>query len=313
EPPDPALVVGCERHELQDPVDVPLLEARLQQPAGGAVAHEPLRTRARVQPVSLDADRMPDPACRRGRDPDDLHRVRRPEAGDGRPALAREARLDRDLGPQRVLPLEDVRGDVLGELLREQRLADHDLLDRLLEQLRKARHVHALLRRVEVDGALDVGGDELLVLAPAEADRLVDAADAGAREADPHLGGGRLQILRERPRVHILPRVSASTMAEDTAFPRLVSLACHDLRTPLATVSGFAKTLTRAGSLAEPADRYVAMIETAAGQMAELLDELGLVARIEAGPYDPALRATDTLELAQAAADDLGEERVAVS
>jgi len=102
-------------------------------------------------------------------------------------------------------------------------------------------------------------------------------------------------------------------MAEDTAFPRLVSLACHDLRTPLATVSGFAKTLTRAGSLAEPADRYVAMIETAAGQMAELLDELGLVARIEAGRYDPALRATDTLELAQAAADDLGEERVAVS
>ncbi len=102
-------------------------------------------------------------------------------------------------------------------------------------------------------------------------------------------------------------------MAEDTAFPRLVSLACHDLRTPLATVSGFAKTLTRAGSLAEPADRYVAMIETAAGQMAELLDELGLVARIEAGRYDPALRAMDTLELAQAAADDLGEERVAVS
>ena len=102
-------------------------------------------------------------------------------------------------------------------------------------------------------------------------------------------------------------------MSEDTAFPRLVSLACHDLRTPLATVSGFAKTLTRTGTLAEPHDRYVAMIEAAAGQMAELLDELGLVARIEAGRYEPALRDTNTLELARAAADDLGEDRVAVS
>ena len=53
--------------------------------------------------------------------------------------------------------------DVLGELLDEQRLADHELVDRLLEQLRKARHVHAALRGVEVDRAGDLGGDELLV------------------------------------------------------------------------------------------------------------------------------------------------------
>ena len=31
----------------------------------------------------------------------------------------------------------------------------------------------------------------------------------------------------------------------DTSFARLVSLACHDVRTPLATVHGFAKTLAR--------------------------------------------------------------------
>jgi signal transduction histidine kinase len=102
-------------------------------------------------------------------------------------------------------------------------------------------------------------------------------------------------------------------MDDDTAFARLVTLACHDLRTPLATVSGFAKTLTRGDSLAEPANRYVEMIEAAAGQMTELLDELGVVARIEAGRYDPALREADTLALARAAAERLGEERVAVS
>ncbi len=90
-------------------------------------------------------------------------------------------------------------------------------------------------------------------------------------------------------------------------FARLVSLACHDLRTPLATVYGFARTLTRGEALGEPAARYVAMIEAASQQMSELLDDLGLVARIEAGRYDPVPRELDTLELAEAAATRAGE------
>ncbi|MGZ8716242.1 MAG: histidine kinase dimerization/phospho-acceptor domain-containing protein [Gaiellaceae bacterium] len=102
-------------------------------------------------------------------------------------------------------------------------------------------------------------------------------------------------------------------MRNDTSFARLVSLACHDVRTPLATVHGFAKTLTRTVELQSPADRYVEMIEAASLQMAELLDELSLVARIEAGRYDPGLRETDTLALAQAAAERLGEDRVRIS
>jgi signal transduction histidine kinase len=99
---------------------------------------------------------------------------------------------------------------------------------------------------------------------------------------------------------------------DDTDFPRLVSLACHDLRTPLATVHGFARTLAR-GRLEPPADRYVEMIDAASGQIAELLDELSLAARIESGRYEPEAREADTLELARAAAARLGEERVRVT
>jgi signal transduction histidine kinase len=99
---------------------------------------------------------------------------------------------------------------------------------------------------------------------------------------------------------------------DDTSFARLVSLACHDLRTPLATVHGFAQTLDR-GGLEPPADRYLEMIRAASGQIAELLDELSLAARIESGRYEPASRGADTLELARAAAARLGEERVRVS
>jgi signal transduction histidine kinase len=102
-------------------------------------------------------------------------------------------------------------------------------------------------------------------------------------------------------------------MTNDTSFARLVSLACHDVRTPLATVHGFAKTLTRSAELEAPADRYVEMIAAASSQMAELLDELSLVARIEAGRYEPALREADTLALAHAAAERLGADRVRVS
>lgn len=102
-------------------------------------------------------------------------------------------------------------------------------------------------------------------------------------------------------------------MADDTTFARLVSLACHDLRTPLATVYGFARTLTRMEGLDEPVARYLGMIDDAAGQIGELLDELGLVARIESGRYEPTLREADTGELARAAAERLGAERVAVS
>jgi signal transduction histidine kinase len=99
-------------------------------------------------------------------------------------------------------------------------------------------------------------------------------------------------------------------LSGDADFARLVSLACHDLRTPLATVHGFARTLANGGQLEPPNDRYVEMIEAASAQLAELLDELSLAARIADGRYDPVLRAADTLELAQAAAARLGADRV---
>jgi signal transduction histidine kinase len=98
----------------------------------------------------------------------------------------------------------------------------------------------------------------------------------------------------------------------DTSFPRLVSLAAHDLRTPLATIHGFAQTLVRIGGLEEPKDRYVEMIVAAARQLTELLDELSLAVRIEGDRFEPNLQPIDTLELARGAADELGPERVRV-
>ena len=95
-------------------------------------------------------------------------------------------------------------------------------------------------------------------------------------------------------------------MAAD-GFPRIVSLACHDLRTPLATVYGFARTLSRTGDLDERSARFLGMIEQASEQMTELLDELGTAARIAGGRWEPTVRQVDTRSLAET--DD---ERVVV-
>jgi len=97
---------------------------------------------------------------------------------------------------------------------------------------------------------------------------------------------------------------------EQTYFARLVMLACHDLRTPLATVLGFTQTLERMGELEDPASRYLEMIGAASGQIGDLVDELALGARIEAGRYEPVRKQLDTLELVRTAAARLGEERV---
>ena len=90
-------------------------------------------------------------------------------------------------------------------------------------------------------------------------------------------------------------------MRPDSTFARLVSLACHDLRTPLATVHGFARTIERLEPLPERTARYVGMIAAASAEMADLLDRLALVARIEGGRYEPPLGEVDSLELAHSA------------
>jgi signal transduction histidine kinase len=97
---------------------------------------------------------------------------------------------------------------------------------------------------------------------------------------------------------------------EESDFARLVMLACHDLRTPLATVFGFTQTLARLEQLEDPASRYIEMIGAASGQIGDLVDELSLGARIEAGRYEPVREELDTLELVHAAAEQLGADRV---
>jgi signal transduction histidine kinase len=107
--------------------------------------------------------------------------------------------------------------------------------------------------------------------------------------------------------------VAARKSVAHSTFAQLVSLACHDLRTPLATASGFARTLERLDDIGQPAGRYVEMIGAAADQIAELLDLLSAAARVEDERFEPQPQATNARELADAAAERLPEGAASVA
>ncbi len=149
-------------------------------------------------PGCLDSHDAPHALLGGGCDPEEPDHLLGRELRDGCGALDRIARGDSHLGAECALPADDVAGDVLRQDLDQERFADDDLLDRLLEELGEARHVDALLGAVEVDGALDVGGDQFLDVAVPDADRLLDARDPSAGQAQPDLGQGGLEILLEK-------------------------------------------------------------------------------------------------------------------
>ena len=107
--------------------------------------------------------------------------------------------------------------------------------------------------------------------------------------------------------------MSESLPQHDTSFERLVMLAAHDLRTPLATIFGFSRTLGRDATLGDQQRKYVEMIETASAQLTELIAELSLVSRIEAGRYQARLEEGDSLAVARYAEKHLGSDRVLLS
>jgi light-regulated signal transduction histidine kinase (bacteriophytochrome) len=66
-------------------------------------------------------------------------------------------------------------------------------------------------------------------------------------------------------------------------FPEQISGACHDLRTPLASAYGFARTLERLGAVEGEHARYLSLVVEATEELGRLIDCLALLARAEDG------------------------------
>ncbi len=92
---------------------------------------------------------------------------------------------------------------------------------------------------------------------------------------------------------------------DEAAFARLVSLACHDLRTPLATIVGFARTLTRTTGLDDQQQRWIGLIDEAAVELDGLIDLLSIAARVEGGRFSPERGAVGVADLAPGVESDV--------
>ncbi|MGW1027995.1 sensor histidine kinase [Streptomyces sp. NPDC002577] len=138
-----------------------------------------------------------------------------------------------------------------------------------------------------------------------------DLTDSAARlpvRADGGRGGPEVEELRTAFNTmleHIDESLAVRTEAEQR-LRRFVADASHELRTPLMSVRGYADLFQYAAANApEERDKHLARLRAEAARMSVLLDDLLLLARLDAAEVETPLRLeeTDLVELVHQAAD----------
>ena len=143
------------RHRFEDSLDLAGIESVGLQALAGAAGNQLLRTRACGDALGGHPDQAP--SAELGGHGEAVQRVQLLglDARDRRRLVLGEPRFNADLGTPCALTAAHQLGDVLGQRLGlEGRVAEHDLTDRLVDHLLKARHVRALLVGPELDHAL---------------------------------------------------------------------------------------------------------------------------------------------------------------
>jgi phospho-acceptor domain-containing protein len=100
----------------------------------------------------------------------------------------------------------------------------------------------------------------------------------------------------------VLGRYARRVPDDPHGFPEQISSACHDLRTPLASAYGFARTLERLGAVSDEHARYLSLVVEASEELGRLIDCLALLARAQDGRLE--------LERGPAASAELAAEAV---
>jgi two-component system OmpR family sensor kinase len=122
--------------------------------------------------------------------------------------------------------------------------------------------------------------------------------------------GGGVEVEELRSAFNVMLAHIESSLAARTAtnerLRRFIADASHELRTPLTSIRGYAD-LFRYAAANEPAERdaHLAKIREATARMSLLVDDLLLLARLDATESEAPLRVedTDVVEVAAAAAD----------
>jgi len=97
-------------------------------------------------------------------------------------------------------------------------------------------------------------------------------------------------------------------MTDDASqLGRLMSAVAHDLRTPLATIYGFAKTIERGGGLDERQERFLGLILAAAADMDRMIENVSTVGHIAEGRLSVEKASVDSMAVAAAAVEAVPE------
>ena len=97
-------------------------------------------------------------------------------------------------------------------------------------------------------------------------------------------------------------------MTDDASqLGRLMSAVAHDLRTPLATIYGFAKTIERGGGLDERQERFLGLILAAAADMDRMIENVSTVGHIAEGRLSVENAPVETMAIAAAAVEAVPE------
>jgi CheY-like chemotaxis protein len=107
-----------------------------------------------------------------------------------------------------------------------------------------------------------------------------------------------------RPLRPLLTRAAAVLAAaeRESRKDRFLSLAAHELKTPLTSIKGFSYSLARRLEKGEPSDpRHVQVLERQAERLHALLEEMLEVSRIETGRFVLHQEPCEVLELVEAA------------
>ncbi|MFH0521770.1 ATP-binding protein [Streptomyces sp. M41] len=102
-------------------------------------------------------------------------------------------------------------------------------------------------------------------------------------ETDPHTEVGRVGAALNRMLDHVHSALHSRQQSE-TRVRQFVADASHELRTPLASIRGYAELTRRGGEEVGPDTRHaLGRIESEAGRMTLLVEDLLLLARLDAG------------------------------
>lgn len=129
------------------------------------------------------------------------------------------------------------------------------------------------------------------------------------------VASGMKATLAEAMRAEQLDLARAELRRSDEAAAELLAMASHELRTPIATISGFTATMIDMGHKLDESQKRecLAIIDTQSARLRRLVDDLHLYSRVESGRVPVHAEDVDTLVAIRQAIQDRGAANVRVS